>query len=80
MEYAQSRCVCMGVAAAGCLRCRDVVGLGAPRAQRQAQCNLLQLRHQLDPNEANAQRVRDVISMLEEYRGFALGVPRNVAI
>jgi hypothetical protein len=43
----------------------------ARRAQRQAQCNLVQLRHQLDPNECNAQRVRDVISLLEEYRGFA---------
>jgi len=40
-------------------------------AQRQAQCNLVQLRHQLEPNESNAQRVRDVISLLEEYPGFA---------
>ena len=43
----------------------------ARRAQCQAECNLVQLRHQLDPNEANAQRVRDVISLLEEYGGFA---------
>ena len=43
----------------------------AIRAQRQAQCNLVQLRHQLEPSEANAQRVRDVISLLEEYGGFA---------
>jgi len=43
----------------------------AIRAQRQAECNLVQLRHQLQPNEANAQRVRDVISLLEEYGGFA---------
>jgi len=39
--------------------------------QRQAQCNLVQLRHQLEPSESNAQRVRDVISLLEEYGGFA---------
>ncbi|WP_254996457.1 hypothetical protein [Cyanobium sp. Aljojuca 7D2] len=43
----------------------------ARRAQRQAQCNLIQLRHQLDPSERNARRVRDVISLLEEYGGFA---------
>ena len=43
----------------------------ARRAQRQAQCNLVQLRHQLEPNQSNAQRVRDVISLLEEYGGFA---------
>ena len=43
----------------------------ARRAQRQAQCNLVQLRHQLEPSESNAQRVRDVISLLEEYGGFA---------
>jgi hypothetical protein len=41
------------------------------RAQRQAQCNLVQLRHQHEPNEPNAQRVRDVISLLDEYGGFA---------
>jgi hypothetical protein len=41
----------------------------ARRNQRQAQCNLLQLRHQLEPNEVNARRVRDVISLLEEYGG-----------
>jgi len=41
------------------------------RTQRQAQCNLVQLRHQLEPSESNAQRVRDVISLLEEYGGFA---------
>ena len=43
----------------------------ARRDQRQAQCNLVQLRHQLDPSERNAQRVRDVISLLEEYGGLA---------
>ena len=43
----------------------------ARRAQRQAQCNLVQLRHQLDPSECNARRVRDVISLLEEYGGMA---------
>jgi hypothetical protein len=43
----------------------------AIRAQRQAQCNLVQLRHQLEPSESNAQRVRDVISLLKEYGGFA---------
>jgi len=41
------------------------------RAQQQAQCNLVQLRHQLDPSERNARRVRDVISLLEEYGGMA---------
>jgi hypothetical protein len=43
----------------------------AIRAQRQAECNLVQLRHQLEPNGPNAQRIRDVISLLEEYGGFA---------
>ena len=43
----------------------------ARRAQRQDQCNLVQLRHQLEPSESNAQRVRDVISLLEEYGGFS---------
>ena len=43
----------------------------AIRAQRQAECNLVQLRHQLEPSEPNAQRIRDVISLLEEYGGFA---------
>ena len=32
----------------------------ALRAQQQARCNRVQLCHQLDPSEANAQRVRDV--------------------
>ena len=41
------------------------------RARRQAQCNLVQLRHQLDPTERNARRIQDVISLLEEYGGFA---------
>ena len=41
------------------------------RAQQQAQCNLVQLRHQLDPSERNARRVLDVISLLEEYGGMA---------
>ncbi len=41
------------------------------RAQRQAQCNLVQLRHQLDPSERNARRIQDVISLLEEYGGTA---------
>jgi len=44
---------------------------GSYRAQSQDQCNLVQLRHQLEPSEVNAQRVRDVISLLEEYGGFA---------
>ena len=43
----------------------------ARRAQRQVEYNLVQIRHQLDPTEANAQRVRDVISLLEEVGGFA---------
>ena len=43
----------------------------AIRAQRQAQCNRVQLRHQLEPSESNAEQVRDVISLLEEYGGFA---------
>ena len=43
----------------------------APRAQRQAECNLVQLRHQFDPSALNARRVRDVISLLEEYGGMA---------
>ena len=43
----------------------------ALRAQQQARCNRVQLCHQLDPNEANAQRVRDVISLLDEYGGLA---------
>ena len=46
-------------------------GRTARRAQQQAQCNLVQLRHQLDPSERNARRVRDVISLLEEYGGLA---------
>lgn len=41
----------------------------ARRDQRQAQCNLVQFCHQLEPNEVNARRVRDVISLLEEYGG-----------
>ena len=41
------------------------------RARRQAQCNLVQLRHQLDPSERNARRIRDLISLLEEYGGTA---------
>ena len=43
----------------------------ARRAQRQAACNLVQLRHQLEPSAPNARRIRDVISLLEEYGGFA---------
>jgi len=43
----------------------------ALRAQQQARCNRVQLCHQLDPNESNAQRVRDVISLLDEYGGLA---------
>jgi len=43
----------------------------ATRCRLRAECNLVQLRHQLDPNKVNAQRVRDVISLLEEYGGFA---------
>ena len=41
------------------------------RARRQAQCNLVQLRHQLNPSEPNARRIQDVISLLEEYGGIA---------
>ena len=41
------------------------------RARRQAQCNLVQLRHQLDPSERNARRIQDVIALLEEYGGAA---------
>ena len=41
----------------------------ALRAQQQARCNRVQLCHQLDPNAVNAQRVRDVISLLDEYGG-----------
>ena len=41
------------------------------RARSQAQYNLVKLRHQLDPSERNARRVRDVISLLEEYGGMA---------
>ena len=37
-------------------------GRAARRAQQQAQCNLVQLRHQLDPSDFNARRVRDLIS------------------
>ena len=43
----------------------------ARRAQQQAQCNLVQLRYQLDSSERNARRIRDVISLLEEYGGIA---------
>ena len=43
----------------------------ALRARRQAQSNLVQLRHQLDPSERNARRVQDVISLLQEYGGVA---------
>jgi hypothetical protein len=43
----------------------------ARRAQRQAECNLVQLRHQLDPSAPNDRRVRDLISLLEEYGGLA---------
>ena len=43
----------------------------ARRAQQQARCNLVQLRHQLDPSAINARRIRDVISLLEEYGGMA---------
>ena len=39
-------------------------GRAAFRARRQAQCNLVELRHQLDSSERNARRVRDVISLL----------------
>jgi hypothetical protein len=42
----------------------------ATAIEQQAQCNLVQLRHQLEPSERNARRVRDVISLLEEYGGL----------
>ncbi len=41
------------------------------RREAYAECNLVQLRHQLEPSASNAQRVRDVISLMEEYGGFA---------
>jgi hypothetical protein len=41
------------------------------RSNQEVQCNLVQNRHQLDPSERNARRVRDVISLLEEYGGMA---------
>jgi hypothetical protein len=31
----------------------------------------IQFRYQLEPSEPSARRVRDVISLLEEYGGFA---------
>jgi hypothetical protein len=43
----------------------------ATRCRLRAECNLVQLRHQLEPSEPDAQRVRDVISLLVEYGGFA---------
>ena len=43
----------------------------ARRTQFQNRCNLIQLRHQLDPSAFNAGRVRDLISLLEEYGGMA---------
>ena len=43
----------------------------ARRAQFQNRCNLVQLRHQLDPSALNVRRVRDLISLLEEYGGMA---------
>ena len=43
----------------------------ARRAQQQVQCNLVQLKYQLDSSERNARRIRDVISLLEEYGGMA---------
>jgi hypothetical protein len=41
------------------------------RSKQEVQCNLVQNRHQRDPSERNARRVRDVISLLEEYGGMA---------
>ena len=41
------------------------------RAQQQVQCNLVQHKHQLEPSERKSSRVRDVISLLEEYGGIA---------
>ena len=49
----------------------DLLGAASVELPQQAQCNLVQLRHQLDPSERNARRVRDVISLLEEYGGMA---------
>ena len=43
----------------------------ARRAQQQAQCNLVQHRHQLETSERKSRRVRDVISPPEEYGGMA---------
>ncbi|MCP9907219.1 hypothetical protein KBY72_08520 [Cyanobium sp. BA5m-21] len=66
----------LGVAAGFCeavaelaTRCR--LRAERDRVQLQNRCSLVQLRHQLDPSERNARRVRDVISLLEEYGGMA---------
>jgi hypothetical protein len=40
---------------------------------KRSSCNLVQLRHQLDPSAFNARRVRVVISLLDEY-GFGAQV------
>jgi len=37
------------------------------RAQRQARCDLVQLRYQIEPSTLHARQVREVISLLEEY-------------
>jgi hypothetical protein len=49
----------------------DLLGGSSIDLPQQAQCNLVQLRHQLEPSERNARRVQDVISLLEEYGGLA---------
>ena len=43
----------------------------ARRAQRQDRCNLVQLRHQLDPSPVHARAVADLIALLEEYGDVA---------
>ena len=42
----------------------------ARRAQRQARCDLAQLRYQIEPSNLHARHVREEISLLEEYGGL----------
>ena len=43
----------------------------ARRAQRQDRCNLVQLRHQLNPSAANCRAVANLIALLEDYSDVA---------
>jgi hypothetical protein len=52
------------------LNWRPVVDYELREIEFDAECNLVQLRHQLDPSPLNARRVRDLISLLEEYGGM----------